>query len=220
MPLVRWHGHACFELAYPGLTVVIDPHDGESLGLPRPRCTADLVLVTHEHFDHNAVEAVSRSDTKVLRAAAGPSSVEGLEILGIRLPHDKYGGARRGWVTAYVLRGGDGVRLAHLGDLGDMPGPEEAGALHGVDVMFVPVGGTYTLTAYEAWELVNWLEPRVVVPMHYWVPGMNLPIDPIDEFLKYVKKWRVVRLERPEFEALPDKLPGERSIYVLPPPRG
>ncbi len=220
MPLVRWHGHACFELVYPGLTVVIDPHDGYSLGLPRPSCRADLVLVTHDHFDHNAVEVVSKNGTRVFRGTAGETRVGELVITGVRLPHDKYEGARRGWVTAYVVVGRDGVRLAHLGDLGDMPSPEHAEALRSVDVMFLPVGGTYTITAYEAWELINQLEPRVVVPMHYWVPGMNLPIDPIDEFMKYVKKWRVVRLEKPEFEALSDKLPGERSVYVLPPPRG
>lgn len=209
-----WHGHACFELVSDkGLRIVVDPHDGYSIGLKPPSTRADIVLVTHDHYDHNAVEGVA-SDNAVIRCCLeGEEEIQGVRIKGFKLPHDKYEGRRRGWVHAYLVEV-DGFRVLHLSDTGVVPSLELLGDPH---VLLVPVGGTYTIGPDEAWSLVSALRPPVTIPMHYWVPGMMMPLDPIDEFLKFVKKIRVIRVDdnRLELSEAVGRMPG---IFVLRPP--
>jgi L-ascorbate metabolism protein UlaG (beta-lactamase superfamily) len=214
MVLVVWHGHACVELRRSdGYTIVFDPHDGISLGLKRPNVKADLILVTHEHFDHNAVDVVSKPSSKVLRMEVGSRVIGDIKIWGFKSYHDKVKGAERGLNTIYVVEV-EGQKIAHLGDLGDRPEPDVMNSLRRLNLLIIPVGGTFTIDAKEAWELIEELKPRNVLPIHYKVPGIRLPLAPVDDFLRLVKDYNVVRLDGNSFEL--DKY--ENSVIVPRPP--
>ncbi len=222
MPRVtlRWHGHACFEIVYEGRSLLIDPHDGGSLGVgfEPPRARPDYVLVSHEHYDHNAVEPFAAAGARVVREKTGVFTLEPFRVKGVRLPHDEFEGRLRGHVVAYRVEAGSLV-IVHLSDLGRRLEEREVEELKPVDVALVPAGGVYTLHPRQALESAEALGARVVVPMHYWLPGMHLPLEPLDSFLRYAKRWRVVRLESSSIVLSRDELPEERSILVLQPPR-
>ena len=178
--IIRWHGHACFEIKN-NLRIVIDPHDGRSIGLKTPHLSADLVLVTHDHFDHNAVRIVN-GDFKLIKAP-GEYKIGDVRIKGIEAYHDEYHGAKRGKVTMYKITM-NGVSLLHVGDLGhilDSPFLNEIGH---VDILFIPVGGVYTVDAKGAYENVKKIKPKITIPMHYYVPGLSLRLDTVENFLR------------------------------------
>lgn len=151
-----WNGHSCFTLETAEGSVVFDPYrDGSVPGLSPIRLTADLVLCSHDHRDHGARELVG------LTGRPPSFSVETISTF-----HDPEGGALRGPDTIHIVAA-EGMRLAHLGDLGCIPTPEQLDRLRGLDVLLIPVGGYYTIDASQAQELVEELKPRIVVPMHY-----------------------------------------------------
>ena len=214
--VLRWHGHACFELVYGGKSLLIDPHDGGSLGVgfEPPRARPDYVLVTHEHYDHNAVEAIASEDTVVVRERVGEFTLGPFRVKGVRLPHDEFGGRLRGFVVAYRVEAG-GVRVVHLSDLGRPLEEGEARELGPADVVLAPAGDVYTVHPRHVLEAAEALGARVLVPMHYWVEGMQLPLEPLDALLRYAKRWRVVRHSSSEVELAREELPSDRVLLVL-----
>ena len=210
MVLIAWHGHACVEVKTEALTIVIDPHDGLSLGIKSPNVKADVVLVSHEHFDHNAVQMVSKEGAKVLRMFYGEVDVGGVRVRGFRSYHDKSRGAERGLNTIYLLEV-EGYRIAHLGDLGDKPEDATMRELEGLHLLITPVGGRYTIGPQEAWSLAENLKPLNIMPIHYKTPGLRLPIQPVDDFLKLVKGYNIVRLAESSF-----KLEDYRNTVIIP----
>lgn len=211
--LVSWHGHACVSIQINGYTVVIDPHDGTSIGLKRPNIKADVVIVTHDHFDHNAVNIVSKNGSRVLKMHTGEITIDSIKVVGLKTYHDKFRGKRRGENTAYILEV-RGMKLAHLGDIGDIPEEPVIERLKGVNLLIVPVGGTFTIEPGEAWSLVEKIKPVNVMPMHYWVPGLTLPLKPVDEFLKLVRGYEIVKLDTNSFDLTRFK----NSVVVAKPP--
>lgn len=200
MVKITWHGHACVSVTRSdGYIIVFDPHDGYSIGLPKPNIKADLVLVTHDHFDHNALSVVSKDDTRVFKEFHGYTDVDNLKIEGIKTYHDKFEGSRRGINTIYIVEV-EGYRIAHLGDLGHIPDKNVLEKLKNIDLLIIPIGGVYTINPDEAWEIVEKTAPKNVLPIHYWVRGLTLPLYRIDDFLAYVKKYHVVRLDENSFE--------------------
>jgi L-ascorbate metabolism protein UlaG (beta-lactamase superfamily) len=178
--------------------------------------TADLVLVTHEHADHNAVEVVGGSPA-VLRSTAGRLESPLGEVLAVASEHDDVAGTARGPNTIFCFSV-DGIRACHLGDFGQSRlRPEQREAVGEVDVLFVPVGGGPTIGGEAAAELVRAVGARLVVPMHYRTPAVNF-LDPPDEFLEALDG----RLERiDESEAVVDELLGTRdspTVVMLAPP--
>ena len=151
-----WHGHSCFSVEAEGYTVVFDPYaDGSVPGYAPLRLSADAVFCSHGHGDHNARELV------VLSGRACPLRVEAVPCF-----HDERHGLLRGRNTIHILEA-EGLRLAHLGDLGHMPKGKTLERLRGLDAVMIPVGGFYTIDAKAANALVNEIRPRVVLPMHY-----------------------------------------------------
>jgi len=177
---ITWFGQSCFRLRYKAATIITDPFNGD-IGLKLPRQKADIVTISHEHPDHNNLKAVS-ADARVFR---GPGEYEraGIFIFGIPTFHDRRNGRDRGRNTAYLIEG-DGLSVCHLGDLGHVPTQAQIEQLNALDVLFIPVGGNSTLTAAEAAEVISLLEPKVVVPMHYQLPGLQVKLDPVTKFLK------------------------------------
>jgi L-ascorbate metabolism protein UlaG (beta-lactamase superfamily) len=186
---IRWFGQSAFLLTGER-AVFIDPFGdmsaAASRGLqfdypPIEGVTADLVLVTHEHRDHNAVDVVGGSPT-VLRSKAGRLESPVGEVVAVASEHDDAAGTTRG-ANTIVCFSLDGVRVCHLGDFGQPAlRPEQREAIGEVDVVFVPVGAGPTIGGAAAAELVRSLAPRLVVPMHYRTPAVNF-LEPPDEFL-------------------------------------
>ncbi|MEM0026522.1 MAG: MBL fold metallo-hydrolase [Ignisphaera sp.] len=183
MVTVRWHGHACFEIVTSkGTVIVLDPHDGYSIGLKPPRTQADIVLISHEHFDHNAYAVVAKPSAIVLSTFVGEKTIGDVVIKGIEAYHDREKGKRRGKISIYKVNA-DNISFVHLGDLGHELDNTYKNALGDIDVLMIPIGGTYTIDPKSAWNVINLLTPKIVIPMHYWVKGLNLPLKTVDDFL-------------------------------------
>lgn len=180
---ISWYGHSCFRLESKGTSVLIDPFD-KAIGLRPPRHGGDIILVSHEHSDHNNIAGAS-AEAFLVR---GPGEYEksGVYIEGIKSYHDNSEGKERGLNTIYIIRFEE-IRLCHLGDLGQNELTEEQiKAIGEVDVLFVPVGGNYTIDGIQAAKIVGEIEPKIIVPMHYKIPGLTIDIDGPQKFLKEI----------------------------------
>ncbi|KQC15566.1 MAG: MBL fold metallo-hydrolase, partial [Methanosaeta sp. SDB] len=161
---ITWLGHSCFKIESDGGKVVVtDPFD-ESVNYPPPRIRADVVVVSHDHHDHNNVKAL-KGDPAVVRGP-GKKTAEGIEFEGIASYHDEREGKLRGKNTIFCFEM-DEIRVCHLGDLGHQLGEKEAAALGDVDVLMIPVGGTFTLDGEGAKKVAGQIKPRIVIPMHF-----------------------------------------------------
>jgi len=181
MPDIKWLGHASFLLrAESGVALVMDPYN-DTIGYKLPYPTADVVTVSHDHRDHGYVEGV-RGNPQAVRTP-GEHQVKGIRITGVATYHDEAGGRQRGPNVVYVISMDD-VTICHLGDLGHPLSKEQVQALGDVDVLMMPVGGTYTIDARQAADLTRQVKPRIVVPMHYKTPALNFPLAPVDDFLR------------------------------------
>ena len=214
---IRWYGQSAF-LVSGEQSVFVDPFGDMSAAASRgiefryppiEGVEADLLLVTHDHFDHNAV-AVVGGDPAVLRSPGTHESPVG-EVTGVASEHDPVAGTQRGPNTVFVFPL-DGLRLCHLGDFGQPAlRPEQREAIGGVDVLFVPVGGGPTLGGEGAAAVVRELAPRLVVPMHYRTAAVNF-LEPPDAFLEAL----AARVERPgASEAEVEPLLGAREAPTV-----
>lgn len=215
---IYWYGHACIGIHAYNKILVIDPHDGSSIGLKRPEVKADIVLITHEHFDHNAYKVVSKPDTQVFRMREGDFEADLFRVRGVRTYHDKESGRRRGLNIVYVVRSPGGVSILHAGDLGHIPSKETLEKLERVDIAILPVGGTFTIDYSEALELFSLLKAKIMIPIHYWVPGVNLPLATIDNLIRRAREKNIdivdVDKNYVELEDSPNKLP-QNKIMIL-----
>ncbi|HDM23665.1 MAG TPA: Zn-dependent hydrolase [Candidatus Bathyarchaeota archaeon] len=216
MVKVKWLGHACFEISGRKVTIVTDPHDGYSIGLNPPRSEADIVLISHDHFDHaDGEKYVKKSDAKVLKAEKGVWSIHGVEIMGITSFHDKFQGRQRGKNIVYKFTV-DEVSFCHLGDIGHELADEQLKAIGKVHVLFIPVGGTYTIGPREAVNIIEKMNPNIVIPMHYRIPGLKLPIAEVDDFIDVAEdKFEIKYLDGNEIEVDLKNLPEKTTIYIL-----
>lgn len=179
--VISWYGQACFKIQSGDLVLAIDPYS-KDIGLTPPRFKTDILLVTHQHPDHNNVASIPEGAFVV--EGPGEYEVKGVTVTGIPTFHDDAGGKERGMNTAFAIDM-EGIRLLHLGDYGETkPRPETIEAFGEIDILFVPVGGVYTIDAAEAAEVVNTIEPKIVIPMHYAIPDLKVKLDPVATFLK------------------------------------
>ena len=179
-----WLGHSTFLITNDeGGRLVTDPVDEKSLpGLAR--VTADVITVSHRHFDHCAVERVGGDP--VVKESAAPETIAGFSIRGFRTFHDEVRGAKRGTNTIFLIES-DGQRIVHCGDLGHMPDEETIAAIKGCDVLLLPVGGIFTVDGNAAWEIAKRAAPKTVVPMHFSTPDLGFHLEPVDVFLAAAK---------------------------------
>ncbi len=210
---IQWLGHACFRIeSATGTTVLTDPYD-ESVPYKAPEGPADVVLVTHDHFDHNAVGRVQGSPA-VVRGTA-EKTVHGITFRGIPAYHDTEGGRKRGRdvIFRFTL---DDIVIAHFGDLGHTLTDEQRRPLHEVELAFLPVGGHFTIGAKEAVDVAKMLPNlKVLIPMHYRTEAIpDWPIRPVDEFLAACP-FPANQLEKSEVELSRAELPAQREVWVL-----
>jgi len=188
--VIRWHGQACTSFISPGgVTVLVDPFD-ESIGYTLPAVEPDVVVVTHNHYDHANTDGV-RGSPKVLRGltpqgewAEVDETAGDVRIRTVGTWHDEVQGAKRGRNALVVLEMG-GVRLVHCGDLGHVLTDEQVRAVGPVDVLLIPAGGVYTLEPAEARQVVAQLGPRrLVVPIHFQTEPLTIHLEPVERFLE------------------------------------
>ena len=179
--IITWYGQSCFKIQSGDLIIAIDPFS-KDIGLTPPRFRCDVTLVTHAHSDH--ANSASLAGEPFLIMNPGEYEIKGVYVRGIATYHDAEQGKERGMNTMYIIEL-EGLRLLHMGDFGEKElrdeTVEDAGEVH---VLFVPVGGTYTIAASAAASAVKRLEPRIVIPMHYKIPGLTVKLETADAFLK------------------------------------
>jgi len=179
--VITWYGQSCFKIQS-GETVVFTDPFAKEIGLTPPRGQANIVTVSHQHFDHNNIESLSGEP--LIIDGPGEYEFKGININGIFSYHDNDEGKKNGTNTIYMIEV-EGIKICHLGDLGQKKlTAEQLEKIDEIDILIVPVGGTYTIDGSAAAEIINQIEPRIVIPMHYKIPGLNMKIDGVDDFLK------------------------------------
>lgn len=179
--IIAWYGQSCFKIESRGLTIAVDPYD-KSIGLNPPHFKADILLSTHAHFDHANLTALQGEP--VVISGPGEYEVKGVGIRGVQTFHDNSEGKERGLNTVYVIALED-MKLCHLGDFGEEKAREDTlEDIGDVDILMIPVGGTYTIDGKAAAQLTKQIEPRMVIPMHYALPGLKVSLSSVGSFLK------------------------------------
>ncbi|MFY9457584.1 MAG: MBL fold metallo-hydrolase [Candidatus Spechtbacterales bacterium] len=180
--IITWYGQACFKIQSGEKTLVVDPF-AKFIGLTPPGIQADIVFVTHEHSDHSNVKAI-KGDYFLVNGP-GEYEVGGVKVRGIISFHDNEKGAKLGSNTLYLIES-EGIRILHCGDLGQERLEEEQLDLIGrVDILMIPVGGFFTIDARGAVGIINQIEPKIVIPMHYKIPKLTIKqLEGVDKFLK------------------------------------
>jgi L-ascorbate metabolism protein UlaG (beta-lactamase superfamily) len=221
---VRWYGQSAFALAGGDNSVFIDPFGdmeaarGRGMTWNYPAiadATAKVLLVTHEHGDHNAVQVIG--DVKqIIRSSAGTFETPVGRVIGIASEHDPVAGTQRGANVIYVFEIA-GIRVCHMGDFGQGElRAEQREAIGDINLLLVPVGGMATIDGRAAAELVEQLEPSWVVPMHYRTPAISF-LETADTFLSAVKG-EIVALAQSTFDTDEVRPEGGRIIAVPAPP--
>jgi L-ascorbate metabolism protein UlaG (beta-lactamase superfamily) len=209
---IAWYGQSCFRLRSRGLAVVTDPYGAES-GLRLPRLTATVVTVSQAQADHNNAQAVKGSPFVI--SGPGEYEIEGIFVIGVATSvetHQQNGDPLTN--TAYLIEFED-LTICHLGGLVRTLSQEQAEQLNEVDVLLLPVGGHSTLSSSQAAEVVGLLEPRIVIPMHFRIPGLSVQLDDVSRFLKELGAEAVERLE--SLTVSKGQLPDESRVVLLEP---
>lgn len=213
--VISWYGHSCFKIQTSGsnltegqIIIITDPFSKET-GLTPPRGQADIVTVSHQHYDHDNVESVAGEPFVV--DMPGEYETKGIAIKSIISFHDEEEGKKRGVNIIHLIKT-EGMTLCHLGDLGQAKlTADQLENLNSVDVLFIPVGGKYTINASQAADIINQIEPKIVIPMHFKTKGLKIDIAGVEDFLKEVgdaKKVEKLTLKKKD-------LPAEDQMEVV-----
>ena len=210
---ITYLGHSSFKLKGKTTTVVTDPYDEKCGKFPKD-VEAEIVTVSHDHGDHNRADLVKSPEFIV--KGPGEYEIKGVSVVGIPTWHDDKSGAERGPNTVYVIEM-DGLRIAHLGDVGHKLAQEQLDEMGAVDVLLVPTGGKFTIDAKVAAEVVRQVDPWVVIPMHYQQEGLDKKLFEglagVGDFLKEMGATAVAGIAK--FSISRDRLPQETQVVVL-----
>jgi len=181
--IIKWYGQSCFQITAntsknESTVFVIDPYN-ESIGLKLPRkLEADVVFVTHNHSDHNNIKKIEGSPFII--DGPGEYDVKNISVKGISSLHNEKGEKN----TIYRIEAED-IALCHLGDLGQKElDSEQIEAIGDIDILMIPVGGVFTIDGKEATKIMAQIEPKIIIPMHYKIPNLNIKLESLDGFLK------------------------------------
>jgi L-ascorbate metabolism protein UlaG (beta-lactamase superfamily) len=184
---ITYLGHSSYRIKTRTATIITDPFDSKMVGFNYPSVDAEIVTVSHDHKDHNNTIKVNG----VRKTIQGPGEYEvgGVSIIGYPSFHDGKKGEERGKNTIFVFEA-EGLKIAHLGDLGHMLSDDLVGEMGSIDILMIPVGGTYTIGPKEAVEVSSKIDPYFILPMHYKAPGINESefenLEPKETFLKEI----------------------------------
>lgn len=210
---ISYLGHSSFKIRGKTATLVTDPYSPEMTDLKFPKVGSDIVTISHQHEDHNKKELIQ--GLPFIISGPGEYEVKGVFIFGISSFHDSSEGSERGPNTIYLIEI-EGLRICHLGDLGHKLSDLKLQELNGVDILFIPVGGIFTIGPRQASEVIAQLEPKIVIPMHYNFPGLNMAVfgkmSSLEDFLREMgEKGQYL----PKLQITRDRLPEEMQIIIL-----
>jgi L-ascorbate metabolism protein UlaG (beta-lactamase superfamily) len=206
--IIKWLGHASFLLESASIKLLTDPFNAE-IGYQLYKDNVDIVTVSHEHWDHNAVDTIS-GNPRVIRET-GLSTIDGINILGISSFHDKKQGQERGNNIIFKISS-ENLDILHLGDLGHVLTDRQLMEVGNADILLVPVGGRYTVDAEAAYQIVEQLQPSIIIPMHFLTPDVSLKeLAPVEAFT--AKFPRVIK--KPFLEISKEALTPEAKVIVL-----
>jgi L-ascorbate metabolism protein UlaG (beta-lactamase superfamily) len=208
---IRWHGHSCFEITN-DLTLITDPHDGKSIGIPAPNVQGDIILVSHDHFDHSSgIKLVEKEGTKIVTDVR-KRNISNIEISGVESFHDENSGSKRGENVIYKFIM-NGIKFCHLGDLGHELDDSTVNKIGSVDILFIPVGGNFTIDDKKAWNIIKKIKPKIIIPMHYKIGGLSLSIAGLDPFLEQ-SKYKINYVGN-EIDIEKEDLPSEPEVWTF-----
>lgn len=216
MAKLTWAGQSCFQISVSNskdhsADIVIDPFDESFTGLKLPNLSADILLVTHEHKDHNNIKDVK--GTPFVIQGPGEYEIKEVFIQGIPSFHDDKEGRERGRNTIYVIEAEE-MRFCHLGDLGQKQlTDEQLEKIDGVDVLMIPVGGEFTIDSPTAQKIISQIEPKIVIPMHYAIPKLKIKLDDVSKFLKGMGKPSITPQDK--FIVKASALPKEAAMEIV-----
>lgn len=215
---ISYLGHSAFKLRGKEATVVTDPFDKKTVGFTMPQVSADVITVSHSHSDHNAVSQVSgtarRRDPYVI-TAPGEYEASGIGVFGWGSFHDASQGNDRGKNTIYSIIV-DGVRIVHLGDLGEVVNESQVDGLGAVDVLLLPVGGIFTIDAKQAMTVIEKLAPSIVIPMHYKTADHGpdfATMAPVNEFMQLMGVSDLEPVDKLKVTA--ESLPEQATVVLM-----
>ena len=215
---IYWHGQACFEIrslsadSKTKTRIITDPYSN-SIGLKLPLLKADLLLITHNHEDHNNASAVK--DNPFIIEGPGEYEVKDVFVKGFFASHGQKDKKDLGRITVYIIEA-EGIKICHLGDFSQKELlPEQLDIVGDVDILMIPVGGKYTIDGGEAQKIANQIEPKIIIPMHYKIPGLKVDIDGVSEFLKAMGQEDLPLEDCLKIKK--DGLPSETKIILLKP---
>lgn len=201
---LKYFGHSCFSLSFPGGPVLVtDPFD-ESVTYPPCDVACDAALVSHDHFDHNHTQSL-KGPFEIL-SAAGEYAVGGARIRAMESFHDDRRGALRGKNLLFRIECA-GLSIAHLGDLGHLPDEAQRAFLRNLDLLLLPIGGTYTIDTPQAEELIRMLRPAHAVAMHFRTEAYDFNVQTCEAFTRDMRAARMPReieITRENLSALPE----------------
>jgi len=218
MAKIVWAGQSCFEISVSdgkdhSATIVIDPFG--DVGLKMPSFTADVLLTTHDHQDHNNIKAVKGEPFII--TGSGEYEVKGVFVKGIDSFHDDVDGKDRGKNTIYTIET-ENIRFCHLGDFGQKQlTDDQLEKIGPVDILMIPVGGVYTIDASQAQKIVGQVDPKIVIPMHFELPKLTVKLDSVEKFLKIMGKNSVESVDKLNIKVSSLPKDGDMSIIVLKP---
>lgn len=212
---IKWYGHAAFNITTEkGVKIIVDPYEsgafGGALSYGKIKDEADIVLTSHDHADHNYTKDIQGKFTHIDKK--GIYEVKNVKIKAISSYHDPSKGRERGNNLIFVIEA-DGLILAHMGDLGHTLEKDTVKEVGKIDILFLPVGGFYTIDAKEAVKVMRDINPVITIPMHYKTEKCNLPISELKEFTGGKKSVKVTNVS--EVEIKKETLPKEPEIIVL-----
>lgn len=219
---LQWLGQSCFKIQAksPGgeTTIITDPFAAK-FGLKKPRLSADILTISHEHDDHADTQSVSgTAQTPKPFIIKGPGEYEMNNVFIYGLPswHDNEQGKLRGANTIYVFSA-ENMTMAHLGDLGQKELTQsQLEYVEEVDILLIPVGGTFTINAKEAGNIISQIEPRIVIPMHYDLPGLKLGTkEKLDTLDKFIKEMGNKKEEMDKLKISKKDLPQEETKLIV-----
>jgi L-ascorbate metabolism protein UlaG (beta-lactamase superfamily) len=215
---IKYLGHSCFRLKTNQATVVTDPFNPTMVGIPLAKQAADIVTISHQHEDHNFLERITGTESRpepLVFDAPGEYEAQDVGVVGLPSFHDASQGSERGKNTIFVFQI-DGLLVAHLGDLGHTLEEKKIEELGPIDILIIPVGGTFTLSPEQAGKMVAAIGPSVVIPMHYKLPGHAEGFNQLATVEQFLDKADLETVRREDkLRITKDTLPEDTEVVIL-----
>ncbi len=214
---ITYLGHSCFKLKGKQGTVLMDPYNDSVRSFKLPKVSVDMVTVSHQHPDHNAIDhamGTARHEKPFIIDAPGEYEVSGISVFGYSTFHDATQGSERGNNIIFVVNM-DEINVAHLGDLGHPLDEKIIESMGTIDVLFCPVGGGFTIDPKTAVEVIRSIEPSYIIPMHYKTPDHSPEYSKLVAVDEFMKIYGVIKEPVSSFSLSAGSLPEETELVVM-----